>query len=142
MAGVIRVEVDPEKLYLATNAPGVGDVWTYMNRMRIDVVDHLARNAPRNNRLNERHRPPDPRPYRLSFDSRMNSNQYGVTVTWTNSSPHADIVEFGRGGTNRPERFSSVKSGGVIKWHHRGTRGRPGTYYFNKTASRAIRRYG
>lgn len=129
--------IDPARVFLATNAPG-GQVREFMNQTRLKTADALQRNAPRNSPLNERHRERGNPNYALGFRTEMYGNQNGSGFRVSNVVDHAGVVEFGRVGSSRDQRFSWKGWGGEIRRVTR-TRGRPGTRYMGRTVERLAR---
>lgn len=138
MGTTAKSTVDPIKFYRAVNGPD-GLLRSAMRDCRNQTVDHLARNAPRNSPLNERHRGKD-RPYAASFVSDLYGNQFGSGFRVGNSSPHAIYVERGRTLSNKKQVFSWKRWGGDIR-EVNATRGRAGTFYMEKRVERVARRY-
>lgn len=138
MATTAKSTVDPLRFFQAVNAPG-GDLNIAINTVRNRTVDHLARNAPRNSPLNETHRGKD-KPYASSFVSDLYGNQNGSGFRVGNTAPHAGVVEKGRSGTTKYQRFGWKKYGGDIRAYDR-TRPRPGTDYMAKRVERVARQY-
>lgn len=100
------------------------------------LASHAA--APINNPLNAVHRGGIVGTYAASFHSHRTVSARAIGFVAGNRSEHASVVEWGRSGSSRPQRFSSVRSRGVIEWHN-ATRARAGQYVMTDAVNYAMR---
>jgi hypothetical protein len=142
MASDVRVTINDFAIIQALNTPG-GAVYEW----RDDIAQEIARDAreksPVNPALNAVHRGGLRGTYKAGWAwTPLGSNQHLVRAYIYNESDHAYYVEFGRGKSGSPERFSWVKWGGKVKTMRGGTSGWKGKHILRDAVNRALARQG
>jgi hypothetical protein len=114
MASGVKVTVTDRAIISALNTPG-GDVYRWRDEVGREVKAIAEEIAPINNPMNAEHRGGEVGTYQASFGfDRRGSSGHHVVARVTNSSDHADIVEFGRSSSSQMQIFSWTEFGGAI----------------------------
>jgi len=135
----VDVDISDILIISALNTPGRA-VFEWRDDVAKTAIFIATVNAPVNDVLNARHRAGWVGEYKRSFGfDRQGSNGHRVRAAIYNEAAHADIVENGRRGSFRFERFSWTrhKPPGSVAVHE-GTSGRPGTHLLENSVRAAV----
>jgi hypothetical protein len=144
MASDVQVTVTDRTVIQALNTPG-GLVFDWRDEVAAETIRIAEAMSPVNNVLNARHRAGWTGEYKQSWGfDRMGSNGHTVRATIYNGANHADIVEYGRSASSRPETFSWTGHSppGSVSMHRRGTGSRVGKHILANSVNMAMAAQG
>jgi hypothetical protein len=126
MARGVTVDISNALIITALNVPGQ-PVHNWSERVERRIRTRATSSSPVNNPLNAEHRGGVVGTYKASWrGDRIGTNGHKVRCTVINVSDHAAVVEYGRSGSKKYQRFSWTRWGGDIRVAE--TRGRGGQH--------------